>query len=269
MTIIAFVGAGKMAEAIISKLDLPSNIMAADVSKRRLGYLKKKYKIGLAKDNQEAFAKGEIVVLAVKPQGVGVVVAELAPQLGKTKQVLPLLVSIVAGIPLGYLRKKLPGLPIIRAMPNNPCLVGMGITALAKDNLVSGRQYKKIEAIFKSVGKVIGVPEKWMDAVTGLSGSGPAFVYETLDALIGGGVAAGLPRAIATKLAVQTVLGAATTVKKTGKSPKELREMVASKGGTTVEGLKIIKKARVKQALSRAVVAAANKSKIISKKWTS
>lgn len=261
MTTIGFIGAGKMAEAIISRLGSPSNIIASDINKQRLGYLKKKYRIRGAKDNQEVFAKSEIVVLAVKPQDFGQALAGIRAQ--------GLIISIAAGIPLSYLQNKFPGMPIVRAMPNNPCLVGQGITALAKGKRVSAGQYKKAEAIFEAVGEVFSVPEKWMDAVTGLSGSGPAFVYETIAALIDGGVAAGLPKAIATKLALQTVLGAAATLKKTGKSPQELSNMVASKGGTTIEGLKVIKKAKVKQAISRAVVAAANKSKIISKKWTS
>ncbi|MBI5078815.1 hypothetical protein HZB08_02210 [Candidatus Saganbacteria bacterium] len=176
------------------------------------------------------------------------------------------MVWFAAGISLKCLQKKLPGFAVVRAMPNNPCLVGAGITALVKGRGVSRAQYQKAEAIFKTVGEVVAVPEKWMDAVTGLSGSGPAFVYAVIEALTKGGIASGLPEKVAAKLALLTVFGAAETVRKTGRSPRELREMVVSPGGTTIEGLLVMDKFKVAEALARAVAAAAEKSKILSRR---
>lgn len=259
---IAFIGAGKMAEALIAHL---SNVVVADINKKRLAKLSKKYQIKVAKDNQAAFTAGNIVVLAVKPQNIAEVISNL--QLQTVKPTNKLIISIAAGIPLKYLEQKLPGVPVIRAMPNNPCLVGEGMTVLAKGKLVSNQMLLKAAKIFARVGEVALVPEKWLDAITGLSGSGPAFVYEAIEALAIGGVKAGLKKDLATKLAVQTVIGSALTVKESGKLPGELKAMVASPGGTTIEGLKVLKKFRFSRALASAVLAAAKKSKKLSRKW--
>jgi len=253
---IAFIGAGKMAESLIARLSGYS-IYAADVDSKRLAYLKKKYKINVAKDNQAAFGAADIVVLSVKPQQMSKVLADLVV----TNK--PLIISIAAGIPVAYLQKKLKGLTVIRAMPNNPCLVGQGITALAQ-----GKRVKAAEAIFKAVGEVIIVPEKWLNAVTGLSGSGPAFVYNIIESFIVGGVLAGLPKKTAAKLALHTIIGAVGTMVETQKEPQELIEMVASPGGTTVEGLKVLRKRNFSRALVEAVLAAAKKSQLLSQQWT-
>ena len=263
---IAFIGAGKMAEALIACLD---NVIVADVNKKRLKMLKKKYQLQIAGDNQAAFAAAKIVILAVKPQNISSVVAELALPAKQALQLRNrLIISIAAGIPLKYLEKKLPGIPVVRAMPNNPCLVGEGMTALAKGKLVNNIMFMKAAEIFAQVGDVALVPEKWLDAVTGLSGSGPAFIYEAIEALAAGGVKAGLKKDLATKLAVQTVLGSALTVKQSGKAPRDLQAMVTSPGGTTVEGLKALKKFNFSRALSAAVLAAAKKSKQLESRWT-
>jgi len=262
---IAFIGAGRMAEALIARL--PRGVIVSDIRRERLNHLKKKYKARIAKSNLAAFQEGEIVILAVKPQQMAEVMEELrAGHLKPRKS--KLVISIAAGIPLVYLQQKMPGYPIIRAMPNNPCLIGEGATALAKGKKVTKAQYQKAERIFSSVGEVIGIPEKWMDAVTGLSGSGPAYVYQVIDALAEGGAAAGLPRKLAMKLALQTVAGSAGTAKQTRQSPQALCEMVASPGGTTVEGLKALEKFRFRQALAEAVKAAAKKSRTLSQRWT-
>ncbi len=264
---IAFIGAGKMAEALISKLE--AKIIVADIKKSRLSYLKKKYKTKIAKNNQAAFELADIVVLAVKPQDIDGVVAKFTlPK--KAKQALQLqpkkiIISIAAGIELAYLQKMLPGFAIVRAMPNNPCLVGMGITALAKGKLVSAQQFKLAQKIFQAVGEVVIIPEKWMHAVTGLSGSGPAFIYLMIEALVRGGISEGLPKPLALKLALHTVLGSAATIIQTGKSPQELAEMVASPGGTTIEGLKVLKQHKHSKAIAKAVGAAAKKSRKLSK----
>ena len=258
-----------MAEALIARL--PRTITATDINPQRINYLKKKYRIKTAKNNLEAFEQGEIIILAVKPQTIAEVAAELALQIKRAKQASQLqnklIISIAAGIPISYLQKKFPRIPIIRAMPNNPALIGAGITALSRDKRVKHNLYKKAEAIFKRVGEVVEVPEAWMNAVTALSGSGPAFIYQTLLALIEGGIRAGLPKKVSAKLALQTMLGAVKTVKETGRQPEELIAMVASPGGTTVEGLKVLDKLKFKRVLAEAVVAAARKAKNLSEKW--
>jgi pyrroline-5-carboxylate reductase len=262
---IAFIGAGTMAEALIARL--PRGVIVSDIRRERLNHLKKKYKARIAKSNLAAFQEGDVIILAVKPQQMSEVLNEISRfplPVSRNK----LIISIAAGIPLNYLQKRMPGYPIIRGMPNNPCLIGEGATAMAKGRLVGKAQYRKAEQIFNSVGEVISVPEKWMDAVTGLSGSGPAYIYQVIQALVEGGAAAGLPRKLALKLALQTVTGSAGTVKQTGKLPQALCEMVASPGGTTREGLKALEKFRFRQALVEAVKAAAKKSRILSQRWT-
>lgn len=262
---IAFIGAGKMAEALLARLTADS-IIASDPVIKRLKFLKSKYRIKTTLNNLEAFEQGEIVVLAVKPQQMAEVLTQLA---GRTAKTPPnkLVISIAAGIPLNYLQKKLPGQAIVRAMPNNPCLVGAGMTALAKGRRVSLAQFGVAKRLFAKVGQVLAVPEKWLDAVTGLSGSGPAIVYSVVEAMVEGGVAAGLPKQVAGQLALQTLIGAAETLSKTKITPGQLRQMVASPGGTTVEGLAVLEKYLTEKAISGAVVAAANKSKILSERW--
>jgi len=262
---IAFIGAGRMAEALISRL--PRGVLVSDIKKDRLSRLKKKYKVKIAKSNLEAFQHGEVVMLSIKPQHMAEVLNEVT-SLGLRVSGRKLIISIAAGIPLSYLQKKLPGFSIVRAMPNNPCLVGEGIIALARGKKVRSSELGAAKEIFKRVGEVIEVPEKWMDAVTGLSGSGPAFIYRTIEGLTGGGVAAGLPKRVAAKLALQTALGSAKTLKVTGKSPEELRGMVTSPGGTTIEGIKVLEKRKFSRALLDAVVAAAKKSRTLSQRWT-
>lgn len=265
MTKIVFIGAGKMAEALIAQLAKSNQIMAADVDGKRLSHLKKKYKIKITKDNREAFNFGEVVILAVKPQKMSESIEGIGSRgWGVEKGKGKLIISIAAGVTLNFLQQRVPGLPIIRSMPNNPCLIGQGITAIAKGKKATAQNMKLAKTIFRSVGQVFEVPEKLMDAVTGLSGSGPAFVYQTIEALTLGGIDLGLPRNLAEKFALQTVIGAALTVQNTGKSPIELTVMVASPGGTTIEGLKILEKYELPRALKEAVAAAANKSASLS-----
>lgn len=264
---IAFVGAGRMAEAIIARLKDKKNIFASDVRRERLKALSSKYNIRIVKDNLDAFESAEIVILAVKPQQMAEVLQGIGSRgIGSRKR--KLVISIAAGIPLKYLQKMLPNCAIIRAMPNNPALVGQGMTALAKGVRVTNYELRITKKIFEAVGEVVEVPEKWLDAVTGLSGSGPAYVYLMIEALTDGGVKTGLPKKIAAQLARQTVYGAAAAVKKTGRGPEELRQMVTSPGGTTIEGLKALARRRFARALTEAVGAAAKKSRRLSKQWS-
>lgn len=265
---IAFIGAGKMAETLISHLGRKAEIFAADRDKTRLKKIAAQYKIKPVANNFEAFAAAEIIVLAVKPQNMAEVLTEiqsLKPKAQSKKS--KLIISIAAGMPLSYLERKLPGYPVVRAMPNNPCLVGAGITALVKGKKAGGRDFQTAEKIFQSVGQTVRVPEEYMDAVTGLSGSGPAFVYQVAEALIKGGIEAGLPNKLAGKLALQTVIGAAETLKVSGESPAKLRGMVTSPGGTTMEGLAVLEKYNSEKAFISAVQAAAAKSKFLNERW--
>ena len=202
---------------------------------------------------------GDVVILAVKSQQMAEVLEERRASNVESRK---LVISIVAGIPLSYLQKKLKGVDLVRAMPNNPCLVGHGITALNRESSAARK-------IFEAVGEVIVVPEKYIDAVTGLSGSGPAFIYLAIEAMTEAGRGLGLDKKVAGKLAVQTVLGSAKTMQMTGRSAKELREMVTSPGGTTIEGLKVLEKRKFSHALAEAIAAATKKAKLISQKWTS
>ena len=277
MTQIGFIGGGKMAEALLkgilseristeSQLRI-SDIFVSEISKDRLQYLKENKNIAvldnekilhLYSDNQQVAKLSEVVILAVKPQDIDKVVEEIEIDKGK------LVISIAAGITLGYLQESLPNAAVIRSMPNNPALVSAGITAFAPGKNVSQEQLNLAKRLFETVGEVIEVKEELMDAVTGLSGSGPAYVYLMIEALAEAGEKLGLGKQEAEKLAVETVLGAAKTAKETGKPAKELREMVASPGGTTREGLKVLEERKFSEALIEAVKAAAAKSKKLS-----
>ncbi len=252
-----------MAEAIIkgllsSKIVAGSDIHVSDVDEKRLGLLKSTLSVSVYSDNNRVAKSSEIIILSVKPQNMAKVVKEIEVDEGK------LVISIAAGITLEFLEKAFPGKAVVRAMPNNPALVGAGITALAKGKDVSAGQFEQAKKIFKSVGEVVEIEEKLMDAVTGLSGSGPAYVYLMIESLTEAGVSLGLDEKAAQELAVQTVLGAAKTMAETNKSAQELKEMVTSPGGTTIEGLKVLEKFKFKQAIIEAVKAAAKKSKKLS-----
>lgn len=260
---IAFVGAGKMAEAIISGLihsknTSNDNIIASDIDEARLSCLKKTYKIKTTSDNQKAIDSANTVVLSIKPQNFSEVLKEL--NFSKAK----LIISIAAGITLEYLESKIGQKPIIRVMPNNPALVKKGISALAFGSYARKEDFKKALSIFSSVGEVVEVGEDKMDAVTALSGSGPAFIYLIIESMIDAAESLGLLKATAEKLAFETIIGSVETIKKTGKHAKELRAMVTSPGGTTHAGLEVLEKSGFEQALKDAIIAAARRSSELS-----
>lgn len=246
-----------MAEALIAKLK-GDQIIASDIDPERLSYLKRKYKIKTTKSNLDAFEHAETVILAIKPQHMAEALESLKTRkLGKKKK---LVISIAAGIPLKYIEHKLPGNECLRAMPNNACLIGEGITALTSGNRVANK-------IFKTVGEVVEIQEEYFDVVTGLSGSGPAYVYRFIRALVNAGIVNGLKEEIARKLALQTVLGSAKTAKESKMDLEKLCEMVASPGGTTIEGLKVLDELGLEEMMSKAVQKASEKSKVLSEKW--
>ncbi len=208
--------------------------------------------------NLDVVQFARVLVLAVKPANVAALLEEIRPALSPGH----LLISIAAGVPIARLESALDaGARVIRVMPNTPALVGASATAYALGKSATPGDAALTEKIFSAVGLVFQLKESLLDAVTGLSGSGPAYVYLVIEALSDGGVAAGLPRDVATKLAAQTVFGSAKMVLETGQHPAALKDMVASPGGTTVEGLHELEKGRLRGVLISAVRAATEKSR--------
>jgi pyrroline-5-carboxylate reductase len=196
-----------------------------------------------------------VLLLAVKPQIFGMVASAI--ERFNPDQVI---ISILAGVSIAQLERAFPDRAVVRAMPNTPATVGMGLTAIAAGSRVSAAQMELATEIFQAVGDVVTVPESLMDAVTGLSGSGPAYVAIAIEALADGGVAAGLPRAIADRLALQTVLGTATLLKESQLHPAQLKDRVTSPGGTTIAGVTKLEQAGFRSALIEAVIAASKRS---------
>jgi len=263
---IAFLGSGNMSEAMIkgvldAGLFKASALLASDTSAERLETLHARYGIRTTPSNREAVRTGALVFLGVKPAVVDDVLAEIKSELGDKT-----LVSIAAGVPLqrlaaGLMREA----RIIRAMPNAPAQVQRGATVLAPGKGVGKKVIKQVRDLFDAIGLTWVLDEAYLDAVTGLSGSGPAFVFVMIEALADGGVKAGLPRQVATSLAAQTVLGAAQMVLETGLHPAQLKDFVASPAGTTIAGLHQLEKGKVRSAFIAAVEAAAQRAKILGK----
>ena len=214
-----------------------------------------KYQVQVTEDNQAAVSAAQVLLLAIKPQIFGKVVADLTPNSDST------VVSILAGMTIAKLEQAFPQQPVIRVMPNTPATVGAGMTAIALGTHAKQEHLEQAKSIFAAVGEVVEVSESSMDAVTGLSGSGPAFVALAIEALADGGVASGLPRAIALQLATQTVLGTATLIKETELHPGVLKDKVTSPGGTTIAGVAKLESAGFRSALIEAVKTATARSK--------
>jgi len=251
-----------MGEALLSRLlaqqrYLPSEVLVSDSSGDRRQDLAERYGVGVTADNQAVVSAAEALLLAVKPQGFEAVVEGL--QVTVTDPTL--VISILAGVPLRKLEAAFPGWPVVRAMPNTPATVGAGITALAAGHRAQPNHLDLARQIFATVGEVVEVAEPLMDAVTGLSGSGPGYIAMVVEALTDGGVAAGLPRGIATQLALQTVLGTAVLLKETQMHPAALKDRVTSPGGTTIAGIAALEQAGFRSALIAAVQAACQRSR--------
>ncbi len=239
---IGFIGGGNMGEAIIKGL-LKANVVRAnqihvcDIRKERLAYLQKTYHIQTTEKIGDLVGNVQIIVLAVKPQDVGSVLEEIKDKITPQQ----LLISIAAGISTQYIESFLPEeVPVVRVMPNTPALVLAGMSALTPGEFATEEHLKVAETLFKAIGETVIVPEKLMDAITGLSGSGPAYVAVMIEAMADGGVKMGLPRPVALKLAAQTALGTAKLLLDTGMHPGQLKDMVSSPGGTTIAGLHIM-----------------------------
>ena len=258
---ISFVGGGRMAEALISGVlsaggYKAEQIHVADPDTTRLDYLKKQYGVQISATNHEAVVVGHVVVLAVKPQVTAAVLKEIGDGLAKR-----LVISVAAGVPLRRILEACGAQArVIRAMPNTPAMVGEGMTALAIGPGVEESEVACARQLFESVGRVVPVDERFMDAVTGLSGSGPAYVFLMIEAMADGGVKMGLSRETASLLAAQTVLGAARMVLETRQHPAQLKDQVVSPGGTTIAGLHRLEQGGLRGLLIDAVEAATKRS---------
>jgi len=251
-----------MGEALISRLislkTFPAEAIAVgDPSAARRQFLVETYGVQALADNQAVLANAEVVLVAVKPQAFAKVVPDLQAAAG---QQTSLLLSIMAGTPLAMLEAAVPGWPVVRAMPNTPATVGAGMTAIASGQHATADHLQQARTIFEAVGDVVEVPENLINAVTGLSGSGPGYVAIMIEALADGGVAAGLPRVIALQLAIQTVKGTATLLQETDLHPAVLKDRVTSPGGTTIAGIAQLEAGNLRAALISAVRAACDRA---------
>jgi len=260
---IGFLGAGKMATALArgfvrAGLVTPGQVTASDPSAAARAAFAKEVGAKTTVSNAEVVKFAAVLVLAVKPDQVGGLLAEIRDHLTAKH----CLISIAAGVTLARLEAGLgAGARLIRVMPNTPALVGASATAFALGKAARPADGELAQKLFSAVGVAFQVKEALLDAVTGLSGSGPAYAYLFIEGMSDGGVAAGLPRDIATRLAAQTVLGSARMVLETGLHPGVLKDMVTSPGGTTIEGLHELEKGKLRGTVISAVRAAAEKSK--------
>jgi len=268
---VGFIGGGMMAEAMISGLlraGLPSgNVTVSTPSAERRQYLADTYKVAVKFANHEVCAASDVVVVAVKPQVLDAVLADLQEKSKSDPKVSAcLFVSIAAGKTLATFEKFLEGSRIVRVMPNTPCLQGVGASVYVTNARCQAEDVTMVEALMSSCGIVERVgDEKLIDAVTGLSGSGPAYVYLMIEAMSDGGVRMGLPRAVATRLAAQTVMGAGKMAVETGQHPGQLKDAVTSPGGTTIAGVHALEAGAFRGTVMNAVEAAARRSQELGK----
>ncbi|MCL2336309.1 MAG: pyrroline-5-carboxylate reductase [Firmicutes bacterium] len=262
---IGIIGGGAMAEAIIAGvikagLAAPEQFMVSDLSAGRREHLSNAYHIATSGDNLAPVAHGDLIILAVKPYVMGDVLVQAGKRIsGQT------VISIAAGITTGFIERLLPDkVPVIRVMPNTPLLVGAGATAVCCGRWASDAHRQMALTLFGSLGLAVPTPENLMDAVTGLSGSGPAYMYVIAEAMADAGVRAGLPRETAAALAAQTMLGAARMLLETGSHPAVLKDMVTTPGGTTIEGLNALEEGGLRAVVGKAVLSAARRSKQMS-----
>ena len=259
---IGFLGAGKMATALAkgfirAGLVTPKDVIGSDVSEAACASFAKETGAKTTAFNPDVAKSASVLILAVKPHQVGGALAEIRDHLTEKH----LIISIAAGVTLAKMEASLDDARVIRVMPNTPALVNSSASGFALGKFAGPADAVLATKLFSSVGVAFQVNESLLDAVTGLSGSGPAYVYMFIEALSDGGVAAGLPRDIATKLAAQTVLGAAKMVLETGQHPGALKDMVTSPGGTTIEGIHELEKGKMRGTVMSAVRAATDKSK--------
>lgn len=265
---VGFVGSGMMAEALAGGFDKAgvaafTDMSCIDVNQSRLD-LFASWGVTPCKDNVEVAKRSNVIFIAVKPYTVAKVLNEMREAGALTEDTL--VISIAAGVTLHTLEEAAgPGIPVMRVMPNTPCLVGCVAAAMSAGKACDASHSATTSKLFDAVGKIHQVDEKLLDAVTGLSGSGPAYIFLMIEAMADGGVLAGLPRNIAQDLAAQTVMGAAKMVLETGKHPGQLKDMVTSPAGTTIAGVNELEKHGIRAAYMNAVKAAADRATALSK----
>lgn len=264
---VAFIGGGVMGEAILSGLIRKGlaeakGITVSDIDEGRLRTLKERHGIRTTMDNVAAVKGKDVIILSVKPQVIAAVTGVLRDKIGRDQLVL----SIIAGTKIESLRRQLEHEAIVRAMPNTPAQIGEGMTVWTATEAVTATQKEAARAILSALGAEAYVAEeKYIDMATAVSGSGPAYLFLVVEALTDAAVHIGLPRAMASELVLQTVLGSVQLARSTGKHPAELRNMVTSPGGTTAAGLLALEDGGLRAILAQAVVAAYEKAKELGK----
>ncbi|MFQ5998471.1 MAG: pyrroline-5-carboxylate reductase [Candidatus Bathyarchaeia archaeon] len=260
---IAVLGAGKMGEALINGLlrsgkVSTKDIQAVEVIKERSDFINRTYGIECSSDLARAIERSEILIMAVKPHDVGKLLENATSNIKSSK----IIVSIAAGVRIETFAKYLPsGVPIVRVMPNLACFVGQGMMAMCPGPFASDEVLNRVRSLLELAGRVEVMEEKYFDAVTGLVGSGPAYVYSFIEGLADAGVRQGLPRDKAVLLSAQTVLGASSMVAETKEHPAKLRDMVVTPAGTTIEGLLVLERGGLKALLVEAVTKATQRAK--------
>ena len=257
---LAIFGGGKIGEALVSGLlrgeRTIDDLVVCERHADRAAYLSETYGVR-SLSTVDAAAAAQVLLIAVKPQDIASLLEDLAPRVGAHH----LIVSVAAGIPTARIERALPaGTPVVRVMPNTPALVDQAMSAISPGTHAEERHLAAAETILASVGKVVRVPEVHQDAVTALSGSGPAYFFFLVEAMIDAGILLGLPRAVAADLIVQTALGAATMLRDSGEHPVQLREAVTSPGGTTIAAIRELERHGVRHALIAAIEAARDRS---------
>ncbi|WP_048056125.1 pyrroline-5-carboxylate reductase [Pyrococcus sp. ST04] len=257
---IAVIGAGTIGSAVAKALaEAGYEVIATRRKIEKVKWLEN-YGVKLEKDNKKASKWADVVIIAVKPNKVGKILEEIEENISNK-----IVISLAAGIPIRLLKKFVPQAKFVRAMPNIAVLVKESFTAYSAEDL-NEEDIKTVEKIFSSFGKCLKIDEEYMDAITGLSGSGPAYVSVFLEAMIYGGLKVGLPRDIARLAAAQTLLGTAKLLLELGDHPAEIRDMVITPGGTTIDGIFELEEGKIRTAIMKAIDAATKKSKILSTK---
>jgi pyrroline-5-carboxylate reductase len=259
----AILGAGVMGETLLSGLVRAGRrvdqLMVGEKRPERARELEERYGVSVL-SNLEAARKADTVALVVKPQDMGELLDEIAPVLRAGQ----LVCSLAAGITTGFIESRVPeGVAVVRVMPNTPALVDEGMAAISPGSHCDDAHLAEVESLMASTGKVLRVPERQMDAVTAISGSGPAYIFFVVESMIEAGVHLGLPRSTATDLVVQTVVGSATMLRETGSHPVVLREQVTSPGGTTAAALRELEVHKVRAAFLAAMEAARDRSRAL------
>lgn len=264
---VAMVGVGAMGEAVLAGIvarDGAEGLVVVNRRSERDDELRSRYGVEAA-SLAEAAEGAQVVVVAVKPKDVPAILEDLSPVLDERAVV----VSLAAGLPLEVMARHLPqGAAVVRVMPNTPSQVGQGMSVLSPSPEVTDEQVQLVQRLLEACGQVVVVPEQQQDAVTAVSGSGPAYVFAICEAMIEAGVQLGLPRPVATQLATQTILGAGTMLVESGEHPSVLREKVTSPGGTTAQALKVLDARAVRAAFSEAMAACHDKSAQMARKAT-